>query len=469
MMKKTTYLLGIALLSSATMWGQQKVGYLGELKDLPAGAEFEYTGMAKVYNNQYRGITLDDGTDFVSFYVTDNGELVFNTEDDSKPKIPVKTRDLVSRFKGKVLTADDPVFVPGPVLRYSVELSTIDYLPEPDFEEYEMPYVLASAGDNFSDYIYRPCVFRNVKVSKYDLELPDVAESYEVVDDNGAKGMFIVRKSDVNDLTGEYAWIRCTPIGGGLPYPSPYIGLDEVELGQTPIAELSKSVQIRDIEEGNSFVFNGEAVVYSSNGTFIMLDNGVALGVEYYSEDDLPKSGEVIKSFTGRTAQFPTGLEVTGGINFDSFFHRINCRSIVTTGEVRDLVPIEAEADKSFKDYCLAFVKFYDVTVTFEDLQWVANLPNGSKAKMGLRTSKEDDRYGTYEYITCVPIPIPVFPGTTLIDVTLGDKAGVDIVEADSAVEYEYYDLQGRHISTPAAKGIYLMKGSDGSIKKLKL
>lgn len=475
-MKKVIYLLVSLSLSSATMWGQQEVRYLRDLKQLSEGTEFEYRGMAKVYNNQYRGITLDDGTDFVSLYVTDNGELVSNTEDDTKAKIPVKAKDIVCCFKGKVLTEADPVFVPGPVLGYSAELSTIDYLPELGDKEYEMSYVLATAGENFNDYIYRPCVFRNVKVSKYTLDLPDVAESYEVVDDNGAKGIFIVPKSTGNDLTGEYAWIKCTPIGGGLPYPSPYIGLEEVELGQTPIAELSRAKQIYDIEPGNSFVFNGEAVVYYSDANSITLDNGddyVVLGLEYWSGQELPKPGEVIKAFTGRVASYPTGLEVTGGRDFNTCQYRINCRSIVTTGENCDLVPVEADPTKSFRDYSDRFVKFHDVTVTCEsagelsDL-YTATLSNGSQAYLGY-FKKDADLCGVYEDITCVPQSISAYPGAVLNMVKYGNKAGVDTVAADSAVEYEYYDLQGRHISAPTANGIYLMKGSDGSVKKLKL
>lgn len=471
-MKKVIYLLGLLLLSSATMWGQQEVRYLRELKQLSEGTEFEYRGAAKVYNNQYRGITLDDGTDFISLYVTDNGELVANTEDDSKPMIPVKAMDLVCRFKGKVLTEADPVFVPGPVLGYSVELSTIEYMPAPDYEEYEMPYVLASTGENFSDYIYRPCIFRNVKVSKYNLDLPDVAESYEVVDENGAKGIFIVPNSTGNDLTGKYAWIKCTPIGAGYPYPAPYIGLDEIELGQTPIAELSKASQIRDIEDGNSFVFNGEAVVYYSDANSITLDNGddyVVLGLEYF--DKVPKPGEVIKSFTGRVAQFPTGLEMTGGRHFSVFSRRIDCRSIVTTGETRDLVPMEADPTKTFRDYSDRLVKFRDVTLTHkDDIRMMAVLPNGAEALIDQEDIRHVSFHGVYEDITCVPISTFGVPGgAVLYDVVLGKKAGVDAVAADSAVEYEYYDLQGRHISAPTANGIYLMKGSDGSVKKLKL
>lgn len=469
-MKKAACLIGLALLLGATMWGQQRVAYLYQIKQLPVGTEFEYDGLAKVYNNNYGGMTLDDNTAFITFDVVDNGLRVTNVKDDAKPQIPVKTKDFVGRFKGKVLGEGEYLLTPGPNHGYSAELSSIEY--SSGWDEYEMPYVLASAGEKFSDYNYRPCIFRNVKVSKYDLALSDVAESYEVLDENGAKGIFIAPASAGNDLTGEYAWIKCTPVGGGYPYPATYVGLENVELGQTPIAELTKAAQINDIEEGNSFVFNGEAVVYFCDGTSITLDNGedyVSLGLEYFSEAKLPQPGDVITSFTGRISQTPTGLEVAGGRHFSCFTKRINCSSIVTTGETRELVSMAADPALGFKDYCDRLVTFHNVTVTFEDLKYVLTLPNGSQAYGHLQFDPNDDKRGVYDEITCVPLPLPLYPGAELRNVTFGDKAGVGVVAADNAAEYEYFDLQGRHISNPTTPGIYLMKGSDGTVKKLKL
>lgn len=457
------------MLAGSAMSAQQEVHYLSELKQLSVGSEYEYVGMAKVYNNKYLGMTLDDGSAFVTLAVTDGDNLVSNNDDDTSTNIPVEAGNLVSRFKGKVLN-DEFLMTPGPSHKYSAELGSIEYIPT-DISECGLPAVLATADEHFDDYMFRLSEFRDVKVSKYNLDLPNVT-AYEVVTPNGSKGIFLKSAADPADYSGEYAWLRCTPASTGYPFPAGYVELDDVELGATPLAEVTKAKQINDIEAGNSFAFEGEAVVYFVYGGFVTLDNGeemAVLGTEYWDGVEMPEPGDVVKSFNGRAAYPSEGMEVTGGPYFANAPFRIDCRSIVTTGETRELIPVEADASKRFSAYSNSYVRFRDVTIGYEDHLWCyAELTNGARAYVDKVPATDGDICGEYDEIVCVPVAIPAYPGAVLYNVTLGNKAGVANVAADAEVEYEYYDLQGRHIAAPTASGIYLVKGSDGSVTKLR-
>lgn len=64
---------------------------------------------------------------------------------------------------------------------------------------------------------------------------------------------------------------------------------------------------------------------------------------------------------------------------------------------------------------------------------------------------------------------LTVTAGSQTISVTIkmsNDPAGVNDIAADNFATAQYYDLQGRPVTSPAAGNLYIMRHSDGTVSK---